>query len=44
VTSSKSASSTPFETKRGAQWAIAAATRGSEDFFFVATSDMTPEQ
>src|SRR5712671_1994996 len=29
VTSSKSASSTPFETKRGAQWAIAEATFGS---------------
>src|SRR5262247_3607545 len=39
VTSSKSASSTPFDTKRGAQWAIAAATRGSVDFVF--TSLMT---
>src|ERR1700716_558035 len=43
VTSSKSASSTPFETKRGAQWEIAEETFGSfatldflqcgEDFF-----------
>src|SRR5581483_2462841 len=40
VTSSKSASSTPFDTKRGAQWAMAAATRGSGDFVFAATSDM----
>ena len=32
VTSSKSASSTPFETKRGAQWEIAEATRGSFGF------------
>src|SRR5690349_9989972 len=40
VTSSKSASSTPFETKRGAQWAIAAATRGSEDLAFAAASDI----
>src|SRR5438445_8514606 len=29
VTSSKSASSTPFETKRGSQWEIAEATRAS---------------
>src|SRR6185436_6863189 len=29
VTSSKSASSTPFETKRGAQWEIADETLGS---------------
>src|SRR5882762_8037605 len=29
VTSSKSASSTPFETKRGAQWEIAEETFGS---------------
>jgi hypothetical protein len=40
VTSSKSVSNTPFETNRGAQWAIAAATRGSADFVFVLTSDM----
>src|SRR5712691_9580012 len=40
VTSSKSASSTPFDTKRGAQWAIAAATRGFRDFVFNSTSDM----
>src|SRR5512134_275384 len=36
VTSSKSASSTPFETKRGAQWEMAEVTRGSFaklDFF-----------
>src|SRR3954451_15085354 len=30
VTSSKSLSATPLATKRGAQWEIAAATRGSE--------------
>src|SRR5882757_5409261 len=29
-----------FETKRGAQCAIAVATRGSEAFVFVSTSDM----
>src|SRR5262249_49145582 len=40
VTSSKSASRTPFDTKRGARWAIAAATRGSLPLVFVSASDM----
>src|SRR5207247_1965434 len=40
VTSWKSASGTPFATKRGAQWEIAASTRGSISVLVWMTADM----
>jgi len=40
VTSWKSASGTPFATKRGAQWEIAASTRESFSVLLWTTADM----